>query len=129
MRVGLKLVESGIITAEQLVRALQRHVESRPQLGALAVDAGKLTMKQVFAILRTQADRPERKFGELAVEAGLMSEDEIAALMFRQMTSGDSLAELIVEMGFAEREDVETSLAEFRRSIRSKSAGEFSVAG
>ena len=129
MHLALRLFEAGVITAEQLVTTIQAQMASRPQIGALAVEAGKLTIKEVFSILRAQADHPERLFGELAVEAGMIEEDDLATLIYRQSMAGASVADLVVELGFASREQVAQHLEDRPPSVVAAQSPAFSVAG
>jgi len=54
MQFGLYLVKHGMITASQFAQALEAQLASRPQIGALAIETGKLTVKQVFGILSSR---------------------------------------------------------------------------
>ena len=60
------LVRRGLITAEQFVQAVEWQLAQRPLLGRLALESGKLSMKQVFAELEAQTDN-DKPFGETAV--------------------------------------------------------------
>ena len=116
MQFGLYLVENGIITPEQFVEALQVQIDSRPQLGSLAIEQKALTMKEVFQVLRTQADEPKELFGQLAVEAGLISEDRLASLLYLQSARVRSMEEIVVELGYVSAETLEQELSEYRYS-------------
>ena len=114
MQFGLYLVNQGMITANQFVKALETQLATRPLIGSLAIETGKLTVKQVFSILRTQADMPDQMFGELAVQNGLMTEDDLSGLLYQQTIRGKSMALILVELGFASAEDIDGHLSEYR---------------
>ncbi len=116
MQFGLYLVKHGMITANQFAQALEAQLASRPQIGALAIEAGKLSVKQVFSILRTQADTPHQLFGQLAIQAGFMTEDELVVLLYQQSVRGKAMPLILAELGFAEPDDLEEHFAEYRIS-------------
>jgi len=99
MQFGLYLVRKDIIDTNQFVEALRQQLASRPQLGTLAIESGKLTVKQVFQILREQNARPEELFGELAVEAGFITEEELAGLIYVQSLRVQKMVDILVEQG------------------------------
>lgn len=114
MQFGLYLVKHGMITTGQFVEALEVHLTSRPLIGALAIETRKLSVKQVFSILRTQADMPHEMFGELAIQAGFMTEDDLMALLYHQSTRGKPMSQILGELGFADPDDLQEHLAEYR---------------
>ena len=114
MQFGLYLVKHGMITANQFVKALEAQLASRPQIGALAIESGKLSVKQIFSILRKQADMPQEMFGELAVQSGAMTEDELILLLYQQSVRTKSMPLILGELGFAATDDIETHFAEYR---------------
>lgn len=107
MHFGLYLVKQGTITAEQYVAGLESQLASRPQVGALAIEIGKLSVKEVFQILRVQADRPKKKFGEIAVEAGLLTSEDLAIVLYHQSVRVRPLSEILVEMGFTSQREID----------------------
>jgi len=113
MKFGLYLVEHGMITTDQFVKALEVQLTSRPLIGALAIETGKLSVKQVFSILRTQADMPHEMFGELAIQAGFLTKDDLDGLLYQQSVRGTPMPQILGELEFAEASDLEEQLAEF----------------
>jgi len=114
MQFGLYLVNQGMITASQFVQALEAQLASRPLIGSMAIETGKLSVKQVFSVLRSQADMPQEMFGELAVQKEFMTEEELLGLLYQQSLRGDSMALILVELGFADASDIDEQLAEYR---------------
>ena len=84
---GAWLVERSIVTAEAVVRALDRQNAGRIPLGRLAMTQGKLKVAQVFEILNRQAGS-NRLFGELAIELGYLTPGELAELLLEQRRRG-----------------------------------------
>ncbi|NOY42964.1 MAG: hypothetical protein GXP26_14155 [Planctomycetes bacterium] len=114
MHFGLYLVKHGVITSAQFTEALECQLLSRPQLGALAIEQGKLSVKEIFRILQAQADDPKKLFGELAVKAGMISEDELESLLYRQSTCTLPMVKIIVELGFVTADVAQECLVEYR---------------
>jgi len=114
MQFGLYLVDQGMITANQFVKALEAQLASRPLIGSLAIKSRKLSVKQVFSILHLQADMPKEMFGEIAVQNGFMTQDDLSGLLYNQTQQGDSMALILVELGFASANDIDDQLAEYR---------------
>ena len=119
MQFGLYLVKQGVLTTSQFVEALEHQLASRPQLGALAIELGKLKVKDVFTILRAQADNPQELFGHLAVKSGQLTEDELTSLLYRQSVSVQPMAAVVVELGFLSPEVTKFHLAEYRADCQS----------
>ena len=69
---GNFLLSHELITTEQLLEAMERKNANRPRLGTLAMHAGYLSASEVEHIHIMQTHR-DMKFGELAVELGLLS--------------------------------------------------------
>lgn len=114
MHFGIHLVRNNIIDSDDFVDAVEQQIQSRPQLGGLAIETGKLTVKQVFQILRAQCDAPEELFGELAISFGFITEEELTSLIFLQSVRQKPIAEIIVGNGCTTEEEVLTHLSNFR---------------
>ena len=122
MQFGLYMVRNGMLDCEQFVHALEQQLASRPQLGSLAIETGKLSVKQVFQILRLQCDAPGELFGELAVNLGFITEEELAGLIFLQSVRQQPMSEIIIENGVASESEVQESLTNYRNQEHSASA-------
>ncbi len=119
MHFGLYLVKHGVITSTQFIEALERQILSRPQLGALALEQGKLSVKEIFQVLQAQADDPRKLFGEIAVKAGMLSEDDLESLLYRQSIRTLPMSKIIVELGFVTADVAEECLVEYRSTTSS----------
>lgn len=107
MRFILHLVDSGQITPEQAVEGLREHFESTPPLGKLALFSGKMTVRQVVHVLDLQVERPQERFGELAVAEGFMTEDDVQELLKRQNSMRRSVEQVLTEQGAISPEALE----------------------
>ena len=115
MHFGLYLVKNNIIDSDEFVDALEQQIRSRPQLGGLAIETGKLSVKQVFDVLRAQCDAPAELFGELAVGYGYLTEDELTGLLFLQSVREKTMAEILVEKSLLTEQEVLEHLDAVRR--------------
>lgn len=80
---AMYLLEQGAISDEQLTRALRDSLASQTSLGELAMREGKMTMKQVYEVLRFQAGR-SASFGEIARHCGFLGRADLADLLYVQ---------------------------------------------
>lgn len=119
MRFELKLLHDGLITAEQLVAALERQIEQMPQLGQVAIEEGKLNVNELFSVLRVQADLPQERFGETAIELNLLSREEVAELLLLQSERKRPLHSILVEIGAIPADVVHARLEAYKRGMES----------
>ena len=115
MHFGLYLVKSQVIDCEQFVTALELQLASRLQLGGLALETGKMTVKQVFKVLRLQCGTPAGLFGEIAVDQGFLNESDLSSLLVMQSVRQRSMAEIVIEHQFASKEEVLRYLESYRQ--------------
>lgn len=114
MHFGLYLVEENAIEAEDFVMLLRTQLETRPLLGALAIELGLLTSRQVFEILNLQAENPQARFGDLACQLGYVTPEQLAALLEQQARREAPLEKLLVEGGILSQAQVARYLLQFR---------------
>jgi len=118
MHFGLYLTEKGILSSEQFIEVLKCQLTSRPLLGAIAIETGKLSTKQVFYILRAQTEAHDQLFGELAVELGFLTDEDVADLILRQSMRVRPMQQLISELGFVSPEELHGYLPGFHSQDR-----------
>ena len=95
------------ITATQALSALDRFHQARVPIGRLALQAGLLEMGPLLHVLDEQIEQATRgeprRFGEIAVELGYLSERDVEGLLRRQRRESPRLEEVMLELGvFAE---------------------------
>lgn len=106
---GQFLLEKGVISSAQLLRALDVQRVSNPALGELACERGLLTADQAQVINERQR-REDRRFGDIAQSMGLLTADEVAALLEEQKARRKLFGEILVEEGMLDRERLEQEL-------------------
>ena len=115
MHFGLYLKKKGIISAEQLVAALEAQLATMPRIGQLALEEGTISPRDIFNVLQAQRRSPDMRFGDLAIEMGLMSRDQLMRLLMIQADRKRPLAEVFVIGGVLSEQQVCQHMAEFRQ--------------
>jgi hypothetical protein len=114
MNFGLYLKNKGVISAEQLVAALEAQCNTLAPIGQLALEESMLSARDIFAILRAQCESPQLRFGELASEMGLLSHDQLLRLLMIQEERKRPLAEILIRQGILSVEQLAAEMAAFR---------------
>jgi hypothetical protein len=127
MLFGKYLVERGIINADEFFQAFKAQLASRPQLGTLAVQRRLLTIHQVFEVLEAQCDRPSELFGDLAVQMGFITNDDVARLLREQSDLIKPFKDVIVELEILDRTQVEVYHREFTAGMEHATSAEMAM--
>jgi hypothetical protein len=117
MHFGLYLKNKGVIDAEQLVAAIEVQIEALVPIGQLALEEGLLNARQIFDVLRAQSGAPNIRFGDLAVELGLMTRDDVMRLLMIQGDRKMPIADILVRQGVLGEWQLKEELAAYRRSL------------
>ena len=123
MHFGLYLKNKGIISAEQLVAALEMQLNTLTPIGQLALEEGIIKPRDIFDVLRAQSQSPNMRFGDLAIEMGLMTRDELMRLLMIQADRKRPVAEILVQQTVLTAERSAAEMAEFRRAMANKRNG------
>jgi hypothetical protein len=116
MHFGLHLKKVGLITAEQLVAAIEVQLNTLVPIGQLALEEGILSARDIFDILQAQNAAPTERFGDLAIEMGLMKRDDLMRLLMIQADRKRPISEILVAHGAVTQQQAELELAAFRRA-------------
>lgn len=117
MKFGLYLKKKGIISAEELVAAIDYQHNRMPPIGQLAMEEGALSARQVFKVLRCQSGIPHERFGEVAVGMGMMRPTELQRLLMIQWERKPSLADALVALRILSPAEVDERLGEYRAAM------------
>jgi uncharacterized protein YlaN (UPF0358 family) len=112
------LVDNGLLSTQAFYKALKLQMKSRPQLGTIAIQTRRLTVKQMFVILQEQCDTPQQMFGEIAVRLGYLTSEDLNQLLEEQSQHMASLRDVLVEHGFLAAHVIDQQYAAYRRSTR-----------
>ena len=117
MHFGLYLKNKGIISAEQLVEALEAQLTTLPPIGQLALEEGILSPREIFEVLVAQSQSPTERFGEIAIGMGFMTRDELMRLLMIQADRKRPVSELLVVLGILTEDHVAAEMMEYRKSL------------
>jgi CheY-specific phosphatase CheX len=114
---GQFLLENGLVTGEQLVKAVAIQGTTNVMLGTRAIDAGLMTAADVekLNVLQRTVDK---RFGELAVENGMLSEDQLKALLSTQKQERLFLGEALIKIEALTSEQLGVQLEAFKKEVQ-----------
>lgn len=84
LRLAAIRAEAERALVEQDIRAFDQHGHKR-RMGVILVEAGVITQDQLEEILAEQAQNPQRRFGTIVVERGFTSEEAVARILAAQL--------------------------------------------
>jgi hypothetical protein len=116
MHFGLHLRKVGLISAEQLVAALEAQQNTLVPIGQLALEEGILSARDIFDVLQAQNAAPNERFGDLAIELGLMKRDDLMRLLMIQADRRKPISEILVAQGALTAEEAANELSAFRQA-------------
>lgn len=119
MKFGLYLVRNGIITADELVGALEVQHRRYVPIGQIAIEERLLSAREVFHVLQCQNDpcHSHKLFGEIAMEMGLLTEHELQRLLLLQMERRPKLTDVLILRGILTAEEVKFHQKAFRNHL------------
>lgn len=112
---GNYLVENQKITAEQFSSCMNYIKANRVKLGLIAENEGLLTRAQANELNYMQM-QSDKRFGDLAVEKGYLSEADVTYLLGRQGSPYLIFIQALTENKFLSRDDVDKALADFKET-------------
>lgn len=110
---GNYLLRKEIVSPEQLINAIAIASSSRVKLGTMCIHSGLMTPAEVEKIYIMQTHQ-DKRFGELAVQEGYLSEDAINKLLNQQAPDYLLLAQALIEEGVFTHEDAEKYLYDYQ---------------
>lgn len=110
---GQYLLSRGLVSPEQLGRAMTAQQETRVKLGVLAINHGYLTPAQVDEIHHAQT-RMDKRIGEIAVELGFMTAAQVDELLASQQSSHLALGQALIDHGIMSYETFASALNQYK---------------
>ncbi|SDL29409.1 hypothetical protein SAMN05660860_00260 [Geoalkalibacter ferrihydriticus] len=111
-QIGLFLYARGFIPYRSLIEALVWQRRQRPAIGETARRWGWLNETAVRTVLNHRASA--RRFGEKAVELGLLTPFQVRTLLFYQRSKHPRLGQYFVEKGLLSESELEQLVLELR---------------
>lgn len=118
LEVGLTALALGLATVEDLQAAAVARRQTRPVIGQLAIKTRRLSIAQVFRILGEQGITGER-FGEAALRLGAFDAKQLYELLRLQADLTPPLSDVLLDRGVLTKQEAEmlrTKVAERLRS-------------
>lgn len=112
-QLGRILVDSRIISRTTLERALEKQADSGLPLGEILEEMNVIRVEDIVAALNVQKSEQPRipkKFGEILVEAGLISRATLMRALELQKESGRILGDILEDMGAITHQEVVETL-------------------
>ena len=109
---GQYLLANGLLTAPQLLAAVEYQERNNSRLGDCALGLGLVTPFEIERIRALQA-REDLRFGEAALKLGLLSDARLSEVLAKQEGAHVPLGEACVALGYLTQAQIERSAAEF----------------
>ena len=106
MLFGEFLLGQGLVKEDELVSALDEQQQNKMPMGQMAVQKGFLDSKDLFKVLTEQRRRVRdaNDFGRIALEMGVLKQEQVEVLIEEQNTTNELLGNLLVAKGILPRE-------------------------
>lgn len=116
MKYGEFLVSKNLVTEEQVANALNAQRHSKLPLGKLAVQLGYVSKIDNIKILLEQ-DKTDKRYGDLAIEMGLLDEEKITEVLRAQKADTVPIGKVLVEENILTRLESIRALAEYTNLV------------
>ncbi|MFQ5673600.1 MAG: hypothetical protein ACE5G9_10935 [Nitrospinales bacterium] len=113
MLFGEFLVQRGLVTEEEVLRAVDTQAQSRIPLGRLAVDNHFLAGGDLFRILSRQRKTSGKRFGEIAIELGLLTKEQAEKLLEIQGQTSKKIGDILVSQSALSQNSLNQALKDF----------------
>ncbi len=107
---GETLVETGVISAEQLEQALAEQQRSGRKLGRVLTELGLCTQEDIATALQEQVRRI--RIGDLLIDYGHITEEQLGEALKQQKGSERKLGQVLIDMGLVTQRQILEVLAD-----------------
>lgn len=102
-KLGEILIESNLVSEQQLLAALSIQENSRKPLGAILVEQGYIAKEKLEAALAKQYGS---KLGEILINAKVINFDQLEQVLKNQRVELRSLGDILIDLKYATQEDL-----------------------
>jgi DNA-binding NarL/FixJ family response regulator len=113
------LVDTGRVSLDTLMKAVEYADRQRPLLGQIALEAGRLSMRQIFQIVEDQVVSRE-PFGKIAVRLGMLQVDDVEQLLELQRERRPDIGAALVSLGSISQTQLVTFQNDYRQYMAHK---------
>lgn len=113
---GNYLVETGKITKEQLIDVINKQDSVRVKLGLLAVSEGMMTTQQAEEVGLLQAEQ-DKRFGDIAVEIGYLTQDQVTRLLKKQGGAYLSFMQNLMDEDLIDMDEIDLLVNDFKTAF------------
>ena len=110
---GQFLIERGVVTADQLLKAVDLQAEKNLDFGGACVKLGLLDARQAQG-LNDKQRFTDKRIGELARDEGLLREAQVTEVLTYQRNSHLHIGQALVQLGHISPVALESELAAFK---------------
>ncbi|MBO5448682.1 MAG: chemotaxis protein CheX [Ruminococcus sp.] len=114
---GGYLLNKKLVSAADLTQAFEDKSNTRMRLGVLAINAGLMTAEQVEHVNVTQQS-VDKRFGDLAVELGYITAAQVDKLLAQQPTEYLILGQTLVNNGALSNAEFEKAINDYKKSYQ-----------
>lgn len=107
-KLGEILIESGLVTEQQLLAALSMQESNKKPLGEILIEQGYIPKEQLEAALAKQYGS---KLGEILINAKVINFEQLQNAMNIQQRTVRALGEILIELGNVSEEDLRNAQA------------------
>lgn len=112
---GKYLMEQGIISGEQYSSLIENTKNSKVQMGLLAVETGLMTEEQTREVNLLQQQQ-DKRFGDIAIEKGYLTEMDVTDLLDRQGDSYLLFIQALLENNLLTMDRIREELIAYRKA-------------
>ena len=112
-RLGEYLIEHGLATPTDVVRALEIQASRRTPLGEICIQEGVLNVADVLEVLNRQVGTPHERFGEIALSEGLLTKEQLNIVQIIQKIFTQPLGDVLAEIGVIDKDRLASIIEAF----------------
>ena len=106
------LLNKGVVITYQLIDAMKKEFTAHIQLGTLAMHASLMTAEQIDDV-RIAQTHTDKRFGELCVDKGYLTEEQVNELLASQYPKYLLLGQILEEQGVFDQATFHTLITEY----------------
>lgn len=112
---GKYLMDEGVIPEEYYYGLIEATKSSKVKMGLLAVEMGMMTEEQAAEVNLIQQQQ-DKRFGDIAIEKGYLTEDDVADLLDGQGDSYLLYIQAVLESGLMDLDEIKDHIQAYRKA-------------